>query len=372
MIYLDHNATTPVDERVVEAMLPFLGRFYGNPSALYRLGRLARTAIDMAREQVADLVDANPAHIVFTSGGTEANNIALNCLPDGGAYIYGATEHPSVLERIEHQVITESYCLSVDQEGLIQKDDLADRVRMQSDRPALLTVMTANNEQGVLQNIEHIAEQIGGRKIIFHSDAVQASGKIPLSFRRLGLDLMTLSSHKIYGPKGCGALVYHHKMVPRPVLFGGGQEHNWRPGTENVAAIVGFGKAAELAKADLNDRMMHLLHLRTLLEKGLQQISGIKIFALNAPRLANTVQFGIDGQHAEMIQMQLDNEGIAVSSGSACASGGGRPSHVLTAMGIEPRLAQSAIRVSLGKQNTVDDVQQLIKAIQQFVVNNRR
>ncbi len=371
MIYLDHNATTPIDERVVEAMLPFLSRFYGNPSALYRSGRLARTAIDMAREQVAALIDASPTQIVFTSGGTEANNIALNCLPGGGYYVYGSTEHPSVLEWIEQQK-TDSYAIPVDSEGLIQTDALSTLIKAHPSRPVLLSVMTANNEQGVLQDIEQLTDRIKEEKIIFHSDAVQAVGKMPVSFRRTGLDLMTLSSHKLYGPKGCGALVCRPTIAPHPLLFGGGQEQTWRPGTENVAAIVGFGKAAELAKAELDDRMTHLLELRTALERGLQQIDSIKIFALNTPRLVNTLQFGIEGQHAEMIQMQLDQKGIAVSSGSACASGGGQPSHVLMAMGVEPRWAQSAIRVSLGQQNTLEDIQQFVQILQSLVTDKRR
>ncbi|POZ51611.1 cysteine desulfurase family protein [Methylovulum psychrotolerans] len=366
MLYLDHNATTPLDERVLAAMLPFLTTFYGNPSSLYRQGRLVRSAIDTAREQVAALVDAPAASVIFTSGGTEANNLALGSIPNGAGLAIASTEHPSVTEpalRLSHQghALTR---LAVDGQGLLLDHALPLTTARQ---PQWVSAMLANNETGVIQDIARYAQLWRDQGRIIHTDAVQAVGKIPVSFRQLGVHLLSLSSHKIYGPKGCGALVFDKAVPITPLLVGGGQEYNLRSGSENVAAIVGFGKAAELAKAELAERSRQLFALRTQLEAGLAEIPGLTVFAQAAERLPNTVQFGLPDSDGEMLLMKLDKHRIAVSSGSACASGGGQPSPVLLAMAVEPQFAKSALRISLGKTNTDAEVFHFISVLKDLV-----
>lgn len=366
MIYFDHNATTPVDKRVVEAMLPYLHDFYGNPSSLYRMGRVVRSAIETAREQVAALVDAQPTQVIFTSGGTEANNLALMAVPTGSTMAISAIEHPSVFEPARKRNCS---LIPVDSHGLVQPSSVKSLLQ-QSNIPSLVSVMLANNENGVIQDLKTVAQLLDNKNIIVHTDAVQAIGKIPVSFRDLGVDLMTLSSHKIYGSKGCGALIIDKQVKIEPMLVGGGQENGLRSGTENVAAIVGFGKAAELALIELEQRNEHLLTLRSLLDKGLKTIPGLVVFSEQVERLPNTVQFGMPGIDGEMLLMQLDQKNIAVSSGSACSSGGGKASPVLTAMGIDKSLAKSALRISLGKMNTAIEVEEFITILRSIVLKN--
>jgi cysteine desulfurase len=366
MIYLDHNATTPLDERVLEAMLPFLQAFYGNPSALHRQGRLARSAIDSARGHIAALVDAEPNQIIFTGGGTEANNLALTALKPKSRLAISATEHPSVMVPAWH-LNSLGYPLDiipVDANGLVLEDAVEQLLEA---KPDLVSVMLANNETGAIQDLAHTCGQLRATGIKVHTDAIQALGKIPVSFKRLGVHLMSLSSHKIYGPKGCGALVMDANTAVIPLVMGGGQEQGLRPGTENVAAIVGFGKAAELAKSELDSRFEHLSTLRQDLEQALLAIPRLTVFAGKANRLPNTVQFGIEGVDGEMLLMQLDQKGIAVSSGSACASGGGKPSAVLSAMGLNADQAKTAIRVSLGITNTAADISEFINILKGLV-----
>jgi cysteine desulfurase len=367
MIYLDHNATTPVDPRVLEAMLPYLKSFYGNASGLYRLGRLSRTAIDTARNQVAELVGVTANQVIFTSGGTEANNLALASLEPEAGLAVSAIEHPSILEPAERlqQLGHPLSLVGVDHDGLIRQDALDEVLRAR--KTALVSLMLANNETGVIQDIARHAEKLRAQNIALHTDAVQAAGKVPVDFNRLGVQLMSLSSHKIYGPKGAGALVFAKGARLSPLLRGGGQEQDYRAGTENVAAIVGFGKAAELARAELAQRSEHLAGLKTRLEAGLRLIPGLRIFSENALRLPNTVQFGLPNIDGEMLLMKLDRQGVAVSSGSACASGGKEPSYVLTAMGVDPVLARSALRISLGISNTPDEITQFIELLKTLV-----
>lgn len=355
MLYFDHNATTPLDARVLEAMLPFLQDWYGNPSALYRLGRASRSAIATARAQVAALLGVQEEQVIFTSGGTEANNLALKQVRPGGRLVVSAVEHPSVMVPAQH-LQQQGYLLDVadvDAGGHLQQAALATRAWQTGD---LLSVQLANNETGVLQTITELAEQLRAKGVIVHCDAVQAVGKIPVKFSQTQADLLSISSHKIYGPKGCGALIVAPGMAIQPLIAGGGQEQDQRSGTENVPAIVGFGKAAELALAELTNRTQQLLALRTYLEQQLKTITGAVIFAEHSERLPNTVQWGMAGVDGEMLLMQLDRKGIAVSSGSACSSGAGEPSSVLTAMGVPALLAKSAIRISLGYQNTQADI----------------
>lgn len=364
MIYLDHNATTPLNERVLEAMLPFLTRHYGNPSSLYRYGRLARTAIDMAREQVAALVGVSPTQVIFTSGGTEANNLALNHAT--ATLAVSTIEHPSILEPAQHSGL-ELQFIEVNQHGLIKPEAIED---LSKHPPNFISMMLANNETGVIQPIADYAEQLRTNHSLIHTDAVQALGKIPVSFDDLNVDFMTLSSHKIYGAKGCGALIVSKHIEAKPLIYGGGQEHNTRSGTENVASIVAFGKAAELAQHELTQRYHYLFTLRTLLEQHLKTIPKLTIFAEYSPRLPNTVMFGIDNVDGEMLVMQLDQKGIAVASGSACASGGSLPSHVLTAMAIDAEQAKTAVRISLGMANTEQDIFEFIKQLKKLVLSD--
>jgi cysteine desulfurase len=301
--------------------------------------------------------------VIFTSGGTEANNLALTALSPSSKLAISDIEHPSISEPAENlaRLGHDLKLIPVDHQGLITQESIEE---IRQYRPELVSIMLANNETGVIQDIARYAQQLGDKGIIVHTDAVQALGKIPVDFNQLGVDMLSLSSHKIYGPKGCGALVIGKGVTLKPVLMGGGQEQGFRAGTENAPAIIGFGKAAELVATELAQRAEHLLNLRNVLEGRLATIPGISIFAKEAERLPNTVQFGIEGMDGEMLLMKLDQKGIAVSSGSACASGGGKPSPVLAAMGISAELAKSAIRVSLGKDNTETEITEFINLLE--------
>ena len=365
MIYFDHNATTRIDERVVAVMQPFLQDWYGNPSALYRLGRTARSAIETARAQVAALVGVNANQVYFTSGGTEANNLALHQVAAGRKIVVSALEHPSVMvpASLKQANGNSFHVLGVDAQGCI---DVAVARAIAWQSGDFLSVQLANNETGVLQDVAQLADYVRSQGAIVHTDAVQAAGKIALDLQQTCAQLLSISSHKIYGPKGCGALITEQGVRIHPLICGGGQEDDVRSGTENVPAIVGFGKAAELAKAELDSRRQQLMHLRSYLEQGLQSIHGCVIFSAAVARLPNTVQFGLPEVDGEMLLMQLDRKNIAVSSGSACSSGASKPSEVLTAMGVPAALAKSAIRVSLGYQNTcaeIDTFLHLLKSL---------
>ncbi|WP_446808009.1 cysteine desulfurase family protein [Methylomonas sp. 2BW1-5-20] len=363
MIYLDHNATTRCDERVVEAMLPYLHAMYGNPSSLYKLGRIARSAVDTAREQLAALIDAQASQIVFTSGGTEANALAL-ANAQGSRLWISAIEHPSIFENARYNRFFNEQTLETDANGVVPLASVADRDWQTGD---FVSLMLANNETGAIQNVPAIAELLVEKGVKIHTDAVQALGKIQFSFKKLGVKLMSLSSHKIHGPKGCGALVVAEDFVLKPWQRGGDQEHGRRAGTENVAAIVGFGKAAELAKNEMAERAATMLSLRNRLESALSEIPGMAIFAEHVDRLPNTVQFGIDGVNGEMLLMQLDQRNIAVSSGSACAAGSEEISPVLAAMGVNASLARAAIRVSLGKDNQETEIDQFVDVLKALI-----
>lgn len=367
MLFFDYNATTPVDERVLDVMLPFFSHYFANPSSLYKAGRLARSAIDTARQQVAALVGVQAHQVIFTSGGTEANALALHSKDAHTRLVISAIEHPSISKTALHlkQHGRTVDILDVNQDGLI-KPAAIDALHIQS--PTIVSMMLANNETGVIQNIAAYTDKLRATGAIIHTDAVQALGKIPVNFPQLGVQRMSISSHKIYGSKGCGALIIDKDSEIEPLLIGGDQEKGLRAGTENVAAIVGFGKAAELALIELESRTQTLLALRLRLEHALKTFPNLIIFAENAPRLPNTVQFGIYGIDGEMLLMRLDQKNIAVSSGSACASENGLPSPVLTAMGVEPLLAKSAIRMSLGIQNTATEIDQFIAILKSLLL----
>lgn len=368
--YLDHNATTRLDPRVLEAMLPYLSGPYGNPSSLHRYGRAARDAVEQARAQIARLINAQPGEILWTSGGTESNNLAVKGVTERAApsrLLYGVTEHPAVMETAESLKHRgwQVEAVAVDADGLI--DWPAFERQLAQGPVRLVALMRANNETGVIQDIARAAPLVHAAGAWLHVDAVQAAGKIAVDFAELQADLMSLSSHKIYGPKGIGALAVKSHVELTPLHHGGAQERGLRGGTENVANIVGFGTAADLAVQELDARAAHGLVLRERLEQGLCAVPGVRIFGERAERLPNTVQFALAGYDGEALLMQLDRKGFAVSSGSACASGLGEPSHVLIGMGLERETAKGAIRVSVGKDNTVAEIDQFLQALRSFV-----
>ncbi len=369
-IYLDNNATTPIDERVLEAMMPYLKGQYANASSGHRLGREVRAAMDVAREQVAAFANAHPSQVVFTSGGTEANNMAVKGIAarlSPGLIAVSAVEHSSVNEPAEAlQKNGWSVAkIAVDHSGQIDEASLSAIV---AQAPKIMAVMTANNETGVVQNITHVAEAAQTCGAILLTDAVQAAGKIPLDFSASGAHLMSLSAHKIYGPKGVGALIVNKAVDMEPLLHGGGHEKGRRAGTENVAAIVGFGKASELAANELPMRQKHMRELQTILEEQLiADIPQLKIFGQQAERLPNTTFFAVPGLDGETLLMSLDQAGLAVSSGSACGTGDVEPSHVLLAMGVDAELARSAVRVSTGKDTSRDELNHFVKCLKEQI-----
>jgi cysteine desulfurase len=369
-IYLDNNATTPVEERVLEAMMPYLKDQYANASSGHRLGREVRAAMDVAREQVAAFANAHPSQVVFTSGGTEANNMAVKGIAarlSPSLIALSSVEHSSVGEPVEALQkngwsVAE---IAVDHSGQIDEASLSAIV---AQAPKIMAVMTANNETGVVQNITQVAEAAQACGAILLTDAVQAAGKIPLNFSSSGAQLMSLSAHKIYGPKGVGALIVDKAVDMEPLLHGGGHEKGRRAGTENVAAIVGFGKASELAASELAERQSHMRELQTHLEKRLTvDIPQLKIFGQQAERLPNTTFFAMPGLDGETLLMALDQAGLAVSSGSACGTGDVEPSHVLLAMGIDAGLARSAVRVSTGKDTSRDEIDHFTKRLKEQI-----
>ena len=365
--YLDHNATTPLDKRVLDEMLPFLQHYFGNPSSVYRQGRLARQAVETAREQVAQLVNAYPSQVIFTSGGTEANNLAIKgAVPGLNCLAVSAVEHASVLEPASQ--LASQGCrlvkIDVDEQGRVTRDAMLQALTY---KPQLVSVMLANNETGVIQDIPALAEMAKSAGALFHTDAVQAAGKIEVDFASLGAELMTLSSHKLYGPKGVGALVFDKRIELAAQLIGGGQEAGYRSGTENVAAIVGFGKAAELAQQELSQRRLKYEQLRQRLLSGLDQIEQVVVFARNAESLPNTVFMAVPGIDGETLLMEMDRAGIAVSSGSACDSQKTEASHTLLAMGVKESLARCAVRVSIGKDNVEQDIDKFLRVVKEQV-----
>jgi cysteine desulfurase len=368
-IYLDHNATTPLRPEVRDAMVAALA-LEGNPSSVHAEGRAARAAIEAAREKVASLVGAKPDAVIFTSGGTEANALALASLASvQGARLYlTAIEHPSVLAggRFPPTAINQ---IPVTAEGVVDLEVLATELakpHFQGTR-VFVSVMAANNETGALQPVAEVAAIVHEAGGLFHSDAVQAAGKVPLDFAALGADLLTLSAHKLGGPTGVGALVLRQGIEIDPLLKGGGQERRRRAGTENVAGIVGFGVAAELAAAGLS-KASEIAKLRDELEaRELAIAPEAVVFSASVPRLPNTSAIAVPGTKAETLVIGLDLAGIAVSSGSACSSGKVEASHVLRAMGVAPELTQGAIRVSLGPDSQGADVEKFIAAWSELI-----
>ncbi len=375
-VYFDHNASTPLDPAVLDAMLPWLSLQFGNASSRHEYGRAARRAIDEARGKVAAAVGAHATEIVFTSGGSEANNLfikgAAACLKPGVLAV-GAIEHPCVIKPAE-QLAKRGWLLrklAVDRAGRIDGEDFLIAMGQQ---PKLVSLMLANNETGVLQDVAAWAGQAKAVGAWFHTDAVQALGKIPLDFRSLnaaGVHAMTLSAHKIGGPKGAAALVLDKRVELEPLIAGGGHERGLRSGTENVAAIVGFGVACELAVQRMLEVAPRLATLRGRLEHGLAEMGAV-LFGVGAERLPNTVYFALPDLEGETLVGQLDRAGFAVASGAACSSANPEPSHVLRAMGVAPDLARGAVRISLGSANTAEQVEDFLKTLQATVSKLQR
>ncbi len=353
-VYLDYNAEAPVKSAVAEAMAAAFARV-GNPSSVHRFGRLARRAVEDARTRVAALVGAEPAEVVFAASGTEANNLALKGCRRMRLIVL-AVEHDSVL-----RAVPEARLVPVDGDGVA---DLAvlDDILSQRDEPALVSVMLANNETGVVQPAARAAEIAHAHGALFHCDAVQAAGKMAVDFAALGADLMSLSAHKMGGPQGVGVLIVRHGLALAPLVHGGAQETGRRAGSENVAAIVGFGVAAELAAEDLADAG-RVAALRDDAERRLRAVApDLTVFGVPAARLCNTSCLTMPGVLSETQVMALDLAGVAVSAGSACSSGKVGESHVLRAMGVDPAAAGCAIRVSLGWASTAADIDRLVEA----------
>lgn len=370
-VYLDHNASTPLDPRVLEGMLPFLATSHGNASSRHEYGRAARKAIDEARQRVAFAVGAHPTEVVFTSGGSESNNLFLKgaaALMPMGTVAVSAVEHPCVREPAKqlNRMGWRLSEISVDRDGRVSGERLQHALDgMPAGNSLLISIMAANNETGVEQDIMKLADQARPAKAWFHTDAVQWFGKRALNFRTLnaaGVHGMSLSAHKIGGPKGAGAVIIDKRLELEPLIAGGGQERGLRSGTENVAAIVGFGLAAELAAANVDVRASQLLALREKLEQGLLE-QGATLFARTAPRLPNTTYFACPDVDGETLVGRLDRAGFAVASGAACSSARRDTSPVLLAMGVEPALARSAVRVSLGASNTMQEIKDFLLAL---------
>ncbi|MBY0498262.1 MAG: cysteine desulfurase [Nitrosomonas sp.] len=371
-VYFDHNATTRIDDAVLEAMLPYFQREFGNASSRHGYGLNARRAIDKARRQVADAAGVQPAQVIFTSGGSEANNLfirgAADSLKPGNLFI-SAIEHPCVLKPA--QALSRRSCdawamhqLAVNTSGQVDLDAASNA--MQKYKPGLVAVMLANNETGVIQDVAPIAESARSHGAYVHTDAIQGLGKIPLDFSTLKVHAMTLSAHKVYGPKGAAALIVDKRLLLKPLIYGGGHENGLRSGTENVPAIVGFGVACELAQARMAETAQHVSILRDQLEKGLASMDAT-IFGTAAARIPNTCYFALPDIEGDTLVVKLDKAGFAVAAGAACSSVNPGQSHVLNAMQVDPMLARCAVRVSLGRSNTLEQVDTFLRATQHIV-----
>ncbi len=368
-VYLDNNATTRMREEVLEAMLPYYKDIYGNASSVHEFGRVARRGIDDAREKVARLLGAaSPEEIIFTSGGTEADNFAVKGVAHalkskGNHIITSSIEHQAVLNTckfLEKEGYEVTY-LKVDKDGVVDLDELKGSI---TDKTILITIMYANNEVGTIEPVAEIAKIAKEKGVYFHTDTVQAVGKVPFEIKDLNIDLLSMSGHKIYGPKGIGALYIRKGTRITQLMHGGHHEMGKRAGTENVAGIVGLGRAAQLAKSEITEESKKLTELRDYLYKGVvSKIESVRLNGHPTKRLPNTLNIGFNFLEGESIILNLDMEGVAVSTGSACTSGSLEPSHVLTAMGIDPAETQGSVRFSLGKDNTKEDMDYVLEVL---------
>lgn len=374
-VYLDHNATTPLDPRVLEAMKPYLTEAFGNASSPHHYGRLAKQALEESRQIVAKAIGAKPEEIIFTGGGTEADNLALRGVAHRkgkGHIITSSIEHHAVMRTcnvLEKAGFTVTY-LPVDSQGRVDPDDVRKSIRKDT---ILISVMYANNETGVTEPVAEVGRIAREYSIPFHCDAIQAVGKIAVDLRELCTDLLSLSSHKIYGPKGIGALVIRDGIELSPILTGGHHERGLRAGTENISGIVGFAHALRIALEEIDAYQTRVSALRDKLESELLDgIGQVEIHGINAERLPHTSSISFASVEAESILLHLDLKGIAASSGSACTIGEPEPSHVLLAMGISPELAQGSIRISLGRENKGEEVDYTVNVLKDTVRQLRK
>lgn len=376
-IYLDHSATTHVDTRVLEAMLPYFTEKFGNASSLHSFGQEAAEALAQSREQVAAALGAAPPEIFFTSGGTESDNMAIKGAaymhsPRGRHIITSVIEHPAVLrtcEELEREGFEVTY-VPVDGEGILDMQFLEDSIR---DDTILISIMHANNEIGTIQPIKEINGLISGRKIILHTDAVQSVGKIPTDVNELGVDMLSISSHKLHGPKGVGALYVRSGVNIRPLVQGGGHERGLRPGTENIPGIVGFAKAMSIAREQLEEDSMHMQHLRdSMIEKIRNKIAHVMLNGHEKKRLPNNVNMSFRHVEGESLLMLLDMNGVAVSTGSACSSTSQKASHVLTAIDLGVDYIHGSLRFTLGRENTMEEIDHVVNLLEEAVMKLRQ
>ena len=377
MIYLDNAASTAVHPEVVKEMMPYFDTQYGNPSSIHQFGRKAKNAIEKARKQVATLIGAEPNEILFTSGGTESNNTILdgvltsNSEPYPEHIITSSIEHEAVLQpckEFENVGIKITY-LPVDEHGIVNPDEITNSINSHT---VLVSIMFANNEVGTIQPIKEISEICKKYQIPLHTDAVQAVGKIPINVKELGVDALSISSHKINGPKGIGALFIKKGLMVTPQILGGGQENGMRSGTENVASIVGFGKACEIAKERLNRNISHFQTLHSsILSKIVKEISHVKLNGHPEKRIFNNVHLTFMGVNGEDLIIKLDEYGIAASTGSACSVHTQKASHVLKAMGFNHEQITGSLRLSFGYMNTLDEIDQTVEVLKKVVAELR-
>ncbi|HEY7367744.1 MAG TPA: cysteine desulfurase family protein [Nitrosopumilaceae archaeon] len=370
MIYLDNAASTPVHDQVFQEMIPFLKEQFGNPSSIHRYGRFAQRAIQNARKQIALLINAQPNEILLTSGGTESNNTALfgiASLKKGKHLITSSIEHEAILEpcrKLEKEGFRITH-IPVDDKGTVNPKDVENSI---SDDTCLVSIMFANNEVGTIQPIQEISKICNQKNVIFHTDAVQAVGKIEVDVKELGIDLLSISSHKINGPKGVGALYIKNGIKVNPFIYGGGQENGLRSGTENVASIVGFGKACQLAKENMKTNNLHLQNLRDeLISEVMRQIPHVKLNGHQQKRLPNNVHFTFFGVNGEDLIIKLDENGIAASTGSACSVRVQKESHVLKAMGFSHDQITGSLRLTVGISNTESEIKKTIEILKKVV-----
>ena len=372
-VYLDNNATTPVLPEVFEAMRPYFGESFGNASSIHHHGQETRAAVENARESVADLLGCSSSEVVFTSGGTESDNLAIAGLAKPGDHVITSSiEHHAVLHAVKH--LEERGCqitiVPVDQRCLIDPDDVKRALRPNT---KLITIMMANNDTGVLEPVEEIGKIAAEAGVLFHTDAVQSAGKVPIDVKRIGCHSLSISAHKIHGPQGVGALFVKKGSRLQPLFHGGRHERSRRAGTENVPGIVGLGEAARIAKDGLTSGVIEKLEaMRDRLQRGvLERIEDAQVNGDGAPRVPNTTNIRFDYIEGESLVIALDLKGMAVSTGAACSSGAIEPSHVLVAMGLHPGEARSSIRFSLGKQTTEQDIDFAISLVPETVTRLR-
>ena len=370
MIYLDNAASTPVHEQVFHEMIPFLQDQFGNPSSIHRYGRFAQRAIQNARKQIAHLINSEPNEILLTSGGTESNNTALFGLAHaakGNHIVTSSIEHEAILEpckKLEKEGFEITY-IPVDDSGLVNSKDIEKSITPET---CLVSIMFANNEVGTIQPIQEISKICHDKQIVFHTDAVQAVGKVKLDVKELGIDMLSISSHKINGPKGVGSLYIKKGIEIIPFIFGGGQENGMRSGTENVASIVGFGKACQLAQENMKQNILHLQNIRNnLIAKVMKEIPLVTLNGHSDQRIANNAHFTFLGVNGEDLIIKLDENGIAASTGSACSVRVQKESHVLKAMGFSHDQIAGSLRLTVGLSNTDSEIEKTVEILKKVV-----